>query len=132
MKQSRLTLSLFLCSFVAGCGGPPGPGIQRYGKGVVVHLETLAEYPTSIDRIVIAKEDKPDEKVLEALSDDGAQIHRLMLHAGKNNFDDIHPYRGTYRMLIPDGRSFTLSQNERYRITVCKTGKCRSAEFILN
>jgi hypothetical protein len=103
--------------------------LETSGKNIIVHLETLADYPTRVDRIVITKEDHPDQKVFEAVSEDNAQIHRFLIHAGRNQFGVIQPYSGTYKMLIPNGDSFILSPNETYRIKVCEAGKCSSAHF---
>lgn len=105
MKAFRV-LPLAACILIASCGGPPIK-LEMSGKNIIVHLETLADYPTKIDRIVITKENHPEEKVFEASSEDGAQIHRFVIHAGTNDFSAIQrPYSGNYRMLIPNGNSF--------------------------
>lgn len=112
-------------------GFPPTIRLETSGKDIIVHMETLADYPTHIDRIVITKGDDPDQTVLEAVSYDNAQIHRFTIHAGTNQFGVIRPNSGTYKMLIPNGKSFVLLSNENYRIKVCEADKCSSAHFTL-
>jgi len=126
---SLLVLLLLLAIAVYANWGRPNLRFEVSGKDVVVHLEALAEYPTSVDRIVIARSDRPDAPVFEAMSEDHAQIHRFKVHAGNNDLGILHPYKGTYQTLIPTGRSFVLLQDETYRFTVCEAGKCRSSRF---
>ena len=109
--------------------GRPNISFETSGKDVVVHLETLADYPTHIDRIVIAESDRPDASVFESRSEDHAQIHRFKVHVGSNDVGILHPVSGTYQTLIPRGRNFVLLRNETYRFTVCEAGKCRSSRF---
>ena len=129
-----ISMALFVILFLFAIAvythwGLPPIKCEASGKNMIVHLETLADYPTSIDRIVIAESDRPDPPVFEARSEDHAQIHRFMIHAGSNDVGVLHPSSGTYQTLIPDGRSFVLIPNELYRVTVCKAGKCRSSPF---
>lgn len=107
----------------------PSIELKTSGKDVVVHLETLADYPTHIDRIVIAESDRPDAIVFEATSQNHAAIHRFVIHAGNNDVALLHPYGGTYKVVIPDGRSFVLVRDDSYRITVCKSRRCSSARL---
>src|SRR5579859_3465919 len=76
------------------------------GKDMIVHLETLADYPTRVDRVVIARSDHPDAPVFEARSQNHAQIHRFKVHAGTNNVDILNAGSGRYKTLIPQGASF--------------------------
>lgn len=71
--------------------GYPTIELETSGKNIIVHLETLADYPTHIDRIVITKKDHPDQKVFEAVSEDNAQIRQFRIHAGENQFGVIRP-----------------------------------------
>ena len=109
----------------------PNIGFEVSGKDTVVHLETLADYPTHIDRIVIAKEDHPADCVFEAISEDHANIHRFKVHAGSNAVSAIRAFGGTYEVLFPHATSFVLRQNQPYLVTVREGGKCRSAHFTI-
>jgi hypothetical protein len=103
--------------------------LEESGSNIIVHAETLSEYPTSIDRIVIAKIDPADDVAFEADGEGSAQIRRFVIHAGSNDVDLVHAAHGTYRTLIPQGRSFVLARNEPYQVTLCEAGRCRSSQF---
>jgi len=101
--------------------------VKASGKNIIIHVETLADYPTRVDRLIIFKEGLPDDKVFEASSDNG-QIWRIVLHAGRNDLSAVIR-AGTYKVLFPHANGFMLMPNEPYRIRVCHAGWCNSAPF---
>ena len=127
IKIFRLFPPTVLCMLITACHLAPKLGIETSGKNVIVHVETLADYPTKVDRIIIFKESDPDEKVFEASSDHG-QIWRIELHAGKNDLSALRK-AGTYKMLVPRTGSFVMLPSELYRVSVCYAGRCNSAPF---
>jgi hypothetical protein len=106
------------------CYGPPAITLEHSGpSAVIVHVETLGEYPTTVRHIRI--EDASSRKVvLELLTASGTpQIYSFRLSAGENSTNLADPSSGTYRVTVPVGKdTFTLQPGVRYRVTLWGDG----------
>jgi hypothetical protein len=118
---------------LCGCRGPSLPLESAPGR-VTVHVETLGEYPTSVDKVVIervaanAGESAP---LFAAQGADGAQIRSFVIRAGANDRNLLHPSHGSYRVTVPASGDFEVLRGATYRVTVCRENSCRSSQFRL-
>ena len=92
----------------------PSVYAARTSHGVTVHVATLGEYPSDIDRIEIVEKG------------------RFELVPGPN-IDSLKPSYGMVQTDIPAHGSFALERGIAYRASVCFRGwpyTCRDADFI--
>jgi len=113
-----------LCSFVMlfailGCFKRPAVKVESSGSSLIVHVETLGEYPTTVRHIRI--EDASSRKVVfELLTESGTpQIYSFRLLAGVNSTHVVDPEHGSYRVAEPSGKdTFVLQRAVPYRLTI--------------
>jgi hypothetical protein len=116
---------------LCGCRGP-SLWIKSAPGGVTVHVETLAEYPTSIDRVVIERinaDGFESVPLFAAQGTDGAQIRSFVIRAGTNDRNLLHPSHGSYRVVTPAGGDFDVLPGAIYRVTICREHSCQSSQF---
>lgn len=96
----------------------PKVWVKSSQAGAVVHLETLGDYPTSINHFRI--EEIPSGRVVfEGFKASGTpQLQNVQLSLGPNSVGVLDPQYGTYRTTEPKGTSFSLRSGQHYRITV--------------
>ena len=127
MKRVRLTAALcglVACLAVNGCSIRPAIRLERTGAVVVVHVETLGEYPTTIRGVRI--EDVAARRVvLELRAESGTpQIYSFKLMAGENPTRLADPEHGEYRIEVPRGKgTFVLQKGVPYRLTIWGEGR---------
>jgi len=121
-----LLLVCALVAFVAvvGCFKRPAVKLENSGSSVIVHVETLGEYPTTVRHIRL-KEASSGKVIFELLTESGTpQIYSFRLSVGDN--PTIHvadPEHGFYRVAEPSGKNtFALQTGVRYRLTVWGNG----------
>lgn len=103
----------------------------RIGNDVVIDVQTLGEYPTTVNRIRLSELNRA-KIVWEVKTQHGTpQIHEFSLKADEN-FPALEPQYGDYRTVVPNGEGrFILRKGTKYRIEVL-TGSVltkRSATF---
>ncbi len=115
-------------AFVLACSHPP-IRLERTGASVVVHLETLGEYATAIQRIKITEE-LTDRVVWELDAAEGVpQLWRFSLIPGRNEAS-LNAVGGRFRVVVPrDQATFDLSPAGRYRMDVWGSGPRPSSVY---
>jgi hypothetical protein len=124
MRKTAI-LIFALVAFVAavGCFKRPAVKLQNNGSSVIVHVETLGEYPTTVRHIRL--QDALSGKVIfELMSESGTpQIYSFRLSVGENSTHIADPEHGTYRVTEPSGKNtFSLQAGVRYRLTIWGNG----------
>jgi hypothetical protein len=123
-KLAYLLASLFIVLIAAMvCLRRPNLRLEGSEHSVLVHVETLGEYPTTIRRIQLQSVASGDV-VFEVVSGTGTpQIQNFRLLAGANPVNVVDPQYGAYRVVRPTGaNSFILRQGEEYRLTIWGNG----------
>ena len=107
---------VLVTSWIALRRNAPPLGLVRTPAQVVVDVQTLGEYPTTVTRIRLTDLNH-STVVWEITADDGrAQIHTLTLNAGENPAK-IDADFGKYRVIIPERADhFSLRSGTKYRI----------------
>lgn len=117
----------------SGCELAPPLRISSDGAAVVIGVETLGEYPTSIKRIKISEARSPRTLLeLRADGDRSPQIWNITLGLGENSISSLDlPEPELYRVVAPStGSSFILTTETTYLVEVWgESGKSTSAEF---
>ena len=118
------TLSLTGCSVTK---------LESSSDTATIHVETLADYPTTIKSLRIAPSASPNTPVfaVEGVTD-RFQIHEFVFHSGLNQTRLDEPPSDSYRILTPvGGETFALATNTKYTVTVCKPHHllCDKEEF---
>ena len=89
--------------------------VQR-GNGTVVDVQTLGEYPTTVDRIRLSDLNQSTVVWEIATANGTPQIDRFMLKADKNPAV-LEANSGSYRLVAPtNGSGFLLRKGSKYRI----------------
>ena len=131
-----LRLILMTSVILGGCEVVPPLRVTAKGTEVVIGVETLGEYPTTISRIRISEKNS-GAAILELYAEGERlpQIWNITLKQGGNTTDSIDlPEVGLYRVLTPaDGQRFTIERGTTYLVEVWgKSGKTpATAEFRL-
>ena len=116
---------LALLALVAGIVrfNRPTVRLEATGAAIVVRVETLGEYPTTI-RHILLKNASSGAVVFELVTENGTpQIHNFLLSAGANSITTADPQYGSYRAITPaSGESFVLRPGVDYRIEIWGTG----------
>ena len=121
---------------LGGCEVVPPLRVTSGDTDVVIGVETLGEYPTTISRIRIS-EKKSGMAILELHAEGGRlpQIWNITLKQGGNTTDSIGlPEVELYRIVTPaGGQGFTIEKETTYLVEVWgKSGKIpATAEFRL-
>lgn len=109
----------------------PSVYATQTAKGVTVHVETLGEYPSDIDRIEVVE--RESGRTVWRVTARGAmfQLQGFELVAG-SNMGGLQPTWGSAQTDIPADGAFTLQRGIAYRAAVCFKGwpyLCRNADF---
>jgi hypothetical protein len=101
----------------------PNLWLETKGTNVIVHVETLGEYPTTILHIQI-KDTSSGNVIFELVNEQGTpQIHNFSLSIGDNPVSVADPQHGFYRVVVPaGGNKFVLRPGINYRILVWGDG----------
>lgn len=94
---------------------PPLRIVQR-GNDILIDVQTLGEYPTTVKRIRLSDLNK-SSVVWEIVTANGTpQIDRFMLKADENPAT-LEASSGTYRIVAPtSGTGFLFRKSSKYRI----------------
>jgi len=135
LKKAAITLCIVMVLLVAWSGlrsNTPPLRLVRTGTEITVDVQTLGEYPTSVNHIRLS--DANQSVVLWEVQGD-AQIHKFTLKMGENPalLDADH---GAYRVVTPQGvERFILQRGRTYRIELWGGNSLltkRSATFLFN
>ncbi len=114
---------------LAACSRPPVLVVERGGT-VVVDVQTLGEYPTTVERIRLL--DAGGRVVWHIQAPQTSQIRTLELRAGENSvhLDADRPYD----VIVPRNRStFTVRPGAPYVVEICggtSWWSCNSEELV--
>ena len=119
IKREVLALAL---AVLIGCSNSDFGKIAYKNGKTIVHLETLGEYPVSIEGIEL-KDLTDDTIVWSLLAASGQpQIWQLSFSPGHNNALPVS-VGGTFSVRVPaDNSSFTLDLENKYSLLI-KTGQ---------
>ena len=128
MHVPRLLLIVAL-GFAIGCR--PSLRIDRHTDSVTVDLSRLGEYPSSVQRIVLA-EAATDQVLWEVQTAEGEpQIWKLTFVLGRNSSDvNDDVVGGRLKVKVPVDRSaFELFAHKEYKLTIWGAGIRHSVRF---
>jgi len=127
----RVLLLFALLLLAWGClQGPPLRTEPTIG-GVIIHFETLGEYPTTLRRITLT--DAGGAVVWEIRANSGCrqdapQLWKLTLKEGENKASPDGCLYGTYDVLVPAGAdSFVLRAGRPYTLRAWGRGERASS-----
>ena len=129
-RWSRVTL-LVLFTWIAACANAPPLSIKSEKGGVVVDVQTLGEYRTSVSRVRLT-DTGTGEVLWELTARDGEpQIHEIALRPGANSAEIPSVSAGTFKVVVPSGsNSFALPSGGKFLIEVWNpSGAHSSASF---
>jgi hypothetical protein len=128
MRKAIIAFAILALIAMTARFNRPAIRLEHAGASVVVHVETLGEYPTTIRRVQI-KEISTGKVVYELLAENGApQIYNFKLVPGENSTHLADPEPGSYRIDEPNGQnSFLLEPGVRYRLKIWGNGWLPSA-----
>jgi len=108
-------LALVACALACDWSTPPLRIVPDAG-GVILDVQTLGEYPTSISRIRIG--DNSGTVIWDVRARDGApQIWTVKLRCGSNNSVMVGEYH-EYEVFAPKSPTFVLHTKETYIVEV--------------
>ena len=113
-----LIATVAIMGLLVYCEEPP-LRIWQDGDAAEIHVETLGEYPTTINRIrLISVQD--GRVVWEVKTRSGTpQIHAFRLRQGNNLVSLVDPYTGTYEIVSPENSHFfRMERGVRYKISL--------------
>jgi hypothetical protein len=115
----KLAALITTVSLLAGCELAKVPvSVERTVSGVIIHCESLGEYPSDIGTIELRDEltqqivwrVRPEKEMF--------QLHNFSLAVGPNR--SIIPVTwGGVRAVVPVSGPFTLHRGRRYQVRVC-------------
>jgi hypothetical protein len=111
-------LLVLLECFLLGCTPRPNLRLARSGDKIVVHVETLGEYPTFVKRIRLSDEDI-GSTIFEALgTEKNSELYNITFSAGDNSIDlSVLGFDSYYRVLTPTaGKTFRVQPGKKYRL----------------
>ncbi|HEV7218682.1 MAG: hypothetical protein ACHP8A_15260 [Terriglobales bacterium] len=120
MKRTPILVYALVALLAAvGCFKRPTLRLENTGSFVIVHVETLGEYPTTVRRIRV-KDSSSGKVIFELLAESGTpQIYNFRLSAGENSIHVANPEHGFYRVVEPSGKNtFSLQSGVRYRLMI--------------
>lgn len=125
---------VFALVVTSACDGRPPLRLHVSVRTVLIDVQTLGEYPTSVARLRLL-DDQNNTVVWEIASNGSApQLARFSLGIGDNPVQLPDVCSGTYRVVAPDAPTFVLQAGRTYRIDVWGTGTLlsrRTATFVL-
>jgi hypothetical protein len=111
----KLIVVIVLSLVAAGCRSKPPLKIAVGDGGIVVDVQTLGEYPTTVTHVRLTEANGPI--VWEIRAEQGTpQIHKLTFVPGMNSATLAHPDSGQYEVVVPKGSSFVLDPNKTYTV----------------
>jgi hypothetical protein len=119
-------LLLFSLAFADALGffRRPPLRLEQSGSFIIVHVETLGEYPTTVGHVQIT-EAALGNVVFEVVARKEfagkmeTQIHNFRLTAGENSTRAVEPEINPYTVVVPSGKNtFTLQPGVKYRLTL--------------
>jgi len=119
-----LFCALVVLTATGGCFKRPAVRLENSGSSVIVHIETLGEYPTTVRHIRL-KDASSGKVIFELLTESGTpQIYSFRLSVGENSTHVADPEHGSYRVAEPSGKdTFSLQPGVRYRLTIWGNGR---------
>lgn len=124
MLLLALSIIVLAVADTVGFFHEPPIRLEQSGNLLVVDVETLGEYQTTVGRVRIT-DDASGRVVLEESAKRGlldkaaAQIHNFRLTLGENPTNVIEPESGSYEVIEPRGRnSFILQPGVKYRLRI--------------
>lgn len=122
---------LGLAGWATACGGGPPLRVKGDKDGLVVDVQTLGEYQTTVTRVRFS--DAATGTVLWEVSAKSGepQIHEFALKPGVNSSRIASAATGTLETVVPAGpETITLARGQVFRIEVWgKSGQPSSATF---
>jgi hypothetical protein len=113
--MSARFLAMVVLMLFAGCRSKPPVKIVTADGSVVVDVQTLGEYPTTVTHVRLTEANGPT--VWEIRAEQGTpQIHNLTFAPGANPVTLAHPDSGQYEIVVPKGSSFILDPNKTYTV----------------
>jgi hypothetical protein len=128
MKRILILVSLLVALVAAASFFKRPPlRLERSASSVIVHVETLGEYPTTV-RHVQLRDDRSGKVIFELLTESGTpQIHNFRLSIGENSARVAEPENGSYRVVEPSGKNtFSLQRGVHYRLRIWGNGSASS------
>jgi hypothetical protein len=101
----------------------PFIAVRHQNAAVVIDVQTLGEYPTTISRIRLV-EVSSGKVVFEVIRKTGTpQLTSFSLSAGDNSIDIIDPKYWDYKVATPStGKTFALRPKDDYELAMWGTG----------
>jgi hypothetical protein len=124
MKRTLILVCALIGLLAAvGCFKRPTLRLENSGSSVIVHFETLGEYPTTVRRIRL-RDASSGKVIFELLTESGTpQIYSFRLSVGENSTHVADPEHGSYRVAEPRGKNtFSLQPGVHYRLTIWGNG----------
>lgn len=114
--RGRWAVIASVAAAVAGCGRPP-LHVAPDARGVVIDVQTLGEYQTTVHRIRLTCGDAVIWEVVAGSA--GAQIHKFRVHPGANPCYPGDVTEPEFRVVVPLRCSgFQVRSGERCEIEV--------------
>ena len=103
--------------------------VEMKGNSVVLHFETLGDYPTEVRTFSIAAADNPTHPIFALQADPSELItHSFILHTGKNSADFLDPEEHSYKVEVSNaGDAFFLVPGKTYLAKLCTRNLLRSS-----
>jgi hypothetical protein len=122
---------LLLCCLVA-CSAKPPVRVLNVGDAVVVDVETLGEYPTTISRVRLTNP-QTHSTIWEIKANSGTpQLHAMILREGDNSVSLADPDTGTYTVVSPpNSRIFRLERGVRYELELWREANSAPAHLTI-
>ena len=115
MRLNRFIGVVILLLIVTGCRSKPQLKVVTAVDSVVVDVQTLGEYPTTVTHVRLTEANGPT--VWEIRAEQGTpQIHKLTFVPGMNVATLAHPDSGQYEVIVPKENSFVLDPNKTYTV----------------
>ena len=119
---------------LSGCASKPRLSLTATPGHVIVDVQTLGEYPTTVRRVRLA--DDAGRTIWEITSKRGTpQIHKLAFAVGANSAKLASPDSGEYEVIAPtDAGDFQLKSGTDYTVQVwggSEHGRFAQASFRL-
>jgi hypothetical protein len=128
-RVASVILAVELCVICSGCNRtlPIDSGKNQ----AVIHVETLGEYPTTIESFAVTRVEQPSTAVFSIKGVDTFQTWNFKLSSGVNQTSSINTAHGEYRVTFPaTEKTFVLQKGTPYKATVCfQHHSCHSGTF---
>ena len=135
MRRSLWAWTLTV-AVVLACSRRPAIEMREEAGGVVVDVQSLGEYPTTVKKVRLSNV-STREVVWElngvSKQPGGPQIAEFRLNAGENPARIEHVLYGSYQVAVPrNGSAFTLQRGVAYELTLWgESGRTSSAKLVL-